>query len=408
MTKTARIPIGLTATILMLAALPGARAADGATGLERALTSGTTHVDARLRHERAEQDNGLRDADATTLRLRLGYQTDTWNGLDALAEFEGTFAIGGEDYNSGPAFLDSTNGHTGYTTIADPTDEQINRAWLRYRGPFDTEAKVGRQRLILDNARFIGNVGWRQNEQTFDAVSLVNNRLPGVVLRYAWVRKQHFVLYNDNKMDTHLLNASYAYGPEFALSGYGYFVDFRDDSGPRAPGAPDHKVFGLRATGDIGGVRYALEYADQSDHADAPSSVDAEYYLAEMSADAGPLGLTAGYEVLGGDGTYGFQTPLATNHAFQGFADVFLTTPASGVRDRYGSLSATWAGFRGTAIYHDFRSDEGSGDLGSEVDLVVARPLTSRLNALVKYADYSADDFGVDTRRFWVQAEYAF
>lgn len=387
-----------------------APAADPApmSALERALVSGTTSLDARLRHERAEQDNALRDADATTLRVRLGYLTDTWRGWDAFGEFEGTFAIGGEDYNSGPPFLDASNGHAGYTTIADPASEEVNRAWLRFRGLADTNLKLGRQRLILDNARFVGNVGWRQNEQTFDALTLENRGLPGLALTYAWIRKQNFILFNGNRMNTHLLNARYRVDERLTVIGYGYWVDFRDDVGPRVPGAPDHRNLGLRASGDWGGVRYAFEYADQDDHGEAPSSVDASYYLADLGTDLGPARLRAVYEVLGGDGTYGFQTPLATNHAFQGFADVFLVTPATGVRDRYVVVGSEFGGFKANAFYHDFEPDDGGGDLGSEVDLVVGRVLTQRLKALVKYADYDADDFGVDTERFWVQAEYAF
>ena len=45
-----------------------------------------------------------------------------------------------------------------------------------------------------------------------------------------------------------------------------------------------------------------------------------------------------GIEYLEGNGTIGFSTPLATLHKFQGFADVFLTTPASGITDAYGKL----------------------------------------------------------------------
>ena len=32
-----------------------------------------------------------------------------------------------------------------------------------------------------------------------------------------------------------------------------------------------------------------------------------------------------------------FDTPLGTNHAFQGWADLFLITPADGIRDVFGT-----------------------------------------------------------------------
>lgn len=409
MSRNMFIPNKVTALFLVALGYSGTPAAgNGAPTPGQALADGTAGIDARVRYEAAEQDNALRDADAATFRVRLGYRSGTWRSVDAFGEFEGVFSLGAEDYNSGPPFLESTNHHTAHTTIADPTGEEVNRAWLRFRGVPETTVKLGRQRLILDNARFVGNVGWRQNEQTFDALGIVHDGVPNLTLTYARLRKQNFILFNDNRMNTHLFHAAYTPVSELSVRGYAYLVDFRDDAGPRAPGAPDHKVLGLRASGEIGGVRYALEYADQSDHADAPDSVDADYYLADIAGDIGPLSLRAAYEVLGGDGVHGFQTPLATNHAFQGFADVFLTTPPSGVRDRYVSLSGARAGFRGIAVYHDFRADHGGGKLGDEIDLVLARPLTPRLKALVKYADYDAADFAVDTRRFWVQAEFAF
>jgi hypothetical protein len=37
--------------------------------------------------------------------------------------------------------------------------------------------KLGRQKIIFDNARFVGDVGWRQNDQTFDAISYSNGKL---------------------------------------------------------------------------------------------------------------------------------------------------------------------------------------------------------------------------------------
>ncbi|MES1942532.1 hypothetical protein PC39_00355 [Salinisphaera sp. PC39] len=396
------------AVLAVLLAVPSLAPAS-ADGLGAAIAGGEATVDARLRHERAEQDNAVADADATTFRLRLGYATGEWAGFDAFAEYEGVYALGGDDgYNSGPAFLAETNGRTGYSTIADPAGDELNRAWLRYRGLPGTEAKVGRQRLILDNARFVGNVGWRDNEQTFDAVALVNESLPGVTLTYAWLRRQNFIFFNDNRLDGHLLNARWAVYPRLTLVAYAYFIDFDDDAGPRAPGAPDHRDLGLRASGSLGPVDYSLEYADQSDHADAPDSVDAEYWAATLGAPLGPLRLDAGYESLGGDGSYAFQFPLATNHKFQGWADLFLATPAAGLRDAYAGVGGKWAGTTLKAVYHDFSADTGGADYGSEWDLLAARPVTPRLTLLAKFADYDAETFAVDTRRYWLQAEYRF
>jgi hypothetical protein len=319
------------------------------------------------------------------------------------------FALGGDDhYSSGPAFLDDTNGRTRFTTIADPTGHDVNQAWLRYRAPADTMVTLGRQRFTLDNHRFIGDVGWRQNEQTFDAVSVVNTAMPDTTLTYAYLIGQRFIFLNENDLSAHLLNARYAGIPALALIAYVHLIDFEDDVGPRAPGAPDHRNLGLRAEVDFERAGLNLEYADQSAYADGPETLGADYRLAEAWASAGPVTGIAGYEVLGGNGDFGFTTPLGTNHKFQGFADIFLNTPSEGVRDAYVSVAGRLARFQLTATYHDFSAVEGSGHHGAEIDVVVERRLNEWFSVLAKYADYNADDFAVDTRRLWLQVDYQF
>src|SRR3546814_12023345 len=56
--------------------------------------------------------------------------------------------------------------------------------------------------------------------------------------------------------------------------------------------------------------------------------------MADATLDWQTFSLNGNYEVLGSDaGVFAFQTPLATLHKFQGWADLFLTTPSAGVRD---------------------------------------------------------------------------
>ncbi|MEQ8799044.1 MAG: alginate export family protein [Salinisphaeraceae bacterium] len=381
----------------------------GAGPLTGAITDGQASLHLNLRFEQAEQQ-GRDDAGALTLRPRLGYQTGTWRDLDAFAEFEGVYAIGGDDrYNSGPPFLNATNGNTSFATIADPTGDQMNRAWLRYRGLPASTLTVGRQRLILDNARFVGNVGWRQNEQTFDAITLVNEWLPNLTLTYVYFWRQNFIFFNDNRMNSHLVNANWRVHPKLALTGFAYFIDFdRKANALRAPGAPDHRVLGVRATGSLQRLRYELAYAEQSDYGEAPTTVDADYWQLQLSLAGLPVTPTLGYEGLGGDGTYGFRFPLATNHAFQGWADVFLVTPPDGIADRYLKLSADAGPVRLAAAFHDLRAERGNADYGHEIDLSVAFPVNEQFSLLAKFADYRAEEFAVDTRRLWLQATVEF
>ncbi len=391
---------------------PGVNKGIGAR-LTQAITEGDVTFNTRLRYEHADID-GLKEGDSVAIRPRLGYRTGRLAGFDGFAEYEGVYAIGGTgSYNSGPPYLDATNGNTDYATIVEPVDSQINRAWLRYTAPGKTTLKTGRQRIIYDQARFIGNVGWRLNEQTFDAAELTTGALgEAVTLRYAYIWQQNFIAFNSNDMRTHLVNLEYRNNKAFGLSAFSYLIDYDDNVGagdaPRFPGAPDQRTVGLRAAGKLADVGYEFQYANQGQYADAPDTVDADYYLAELSYSRYPVTPTVGWEVAGGDGNYGFQFPLATNHAYFGWADVFLVTPADGLRDAYGALSWAPKRFKFQAVYHDFDADEGGRDYGNEVDAAAAYRFTDELSVLAKFADYNSDGFAADTRRYWLQTTYVF
>ncbi len=400
-------PVALAMLVLSLPV--SAEAADSFDLLKYAFAGGTPNLDLRLRYENVEQDNALEEATAYTVRTRLGYTTGKWNNFDLQVELEDVHALGDEDYNSCPGALsDSCNRKTQFSVIGDPADTELNQFWLRYSGIPGTVLKYGRQRLALDNHRFIGTVGWRQNEQTFDAASIVNTSLPKTTITYAYLNDVNGIFFNDFRMGSHLLNVGFAASPKFNLTGYGYLLDFELD----VPARRDTQTLGLRATGAVpfSAVQflYTLEYADQGDYKDSPSTVDASYALVELGAGSKYLTGKLGYEVLGGDGVFGFQTPLATLHAFQGWADLFLNTPATGVQDAYLSLGGPLAGFNWLAVYHQFSPDTSGDDYGDEIDLQVARPINDNFSVLLKYADYSADAFAVDTKKLWVQAEYKF
>lgn len=122
-----------------------------------ALTSGEHWVNLNLRGESVDQDGFSRDAFALTLRTVLGYETARYGGWAILVEAEDVSAVGDAAYNS------TINGNTDRPVIADPDGTEVNQAYLSYVGIEDTTVRLGRQRIKLDNDRFIGNVGWRQN-----------------------------------------------------------------------------------------------------------------------------------------------------------------------------------------------------------------------------------------------------
>ncbi|MCB1567276.1 MAG: alginate export family protein [Xanthomonadales bacterium] len=394
----------------------------GASGLGDWLTDGQANIDLRYRFEHVDQDNALIEAEAHTLRTRLGYKTADWNGLTALIEVDHVGTLGG-------SFNNTRNGKTTHSLIADPSGAAINQMLLRYDNA-RWAAIVGRQRINLDNQRFIGGVAWRQNEQTYDAAQLQLKPIDGMTLSYAWLNRVHTIFGPDNgpranafnqarlKGDSHLLHWNYVVAQGLALSAYHYRLDFDNAAVlPTAPlGTLNSATTGLRVSGTFEGLNYAFEHARQRDIAGNPWELNGRYVLAEVGYTFdNKLQAKLGYESLGGaegSGNRAFQTPLATKHIFQGWADVFLTTPADGIQDRYANLSAPLAGGTLAVWYHDFDAQRDGGAFGTEFDLSYARaiPAIKGLSALMKLARYRSDDSQrtVDTDKYWLQIQYAY
>ena len=387
----------------LLAAAPAcAAAADPAPGLH-------LEWNARLRLETVDDGAFARQADATTLRLRAGLRWHAASGFDALLEGEGVAATGA--YNSG------ANGRTDLPAIIDPRGAGLNQAWLGWRNrAFAIVA--GRQRLQFDNQRWIGNSGWRQNEQTFDALALEYAPRADIALRYAFLDRVHRVngddaldpLARERALSDHLLNAGWKHGKQ-QLVGYGYLHEDRDVA------AASSATWGLRWSGShpLGdtGFGWTLETARQRDYANAPVAFSHAYWLAEPTLSVRGVTARLGWEHLGGNGTHALQAPLGTLHAFDGWADKFLTTPANGLDDRYLGFGAPFGRERGGAraawqlAWHDYRADHGGARYGSEWDASLSVPLAKGVNAMLKYADYRADAFAADTRKLWLQLEYS-
>lgn len=382
-----------------LAALAGPAWADGATDAPLRL-----QWDMRLRHEQVDDDAYARDARADTLRLRLGLLAHFGHGWSGFVEGAGT-ASAGEHYDSG------ANGQTRYPGITDPHGGELDQAWLAWRGGgFD--ATLGRQRLQLDNQRWIGNSGWRQFEQTFDALSLQWRPAADWTLRYAWLDRVHRVAGPDalspqareRRLDTHLFNAAWTRGAQ-QWTGYAYLHEDRDVA------SASSATYGLRWTGrpsPRGGPGWTLEAARQYDHAGNPQHFAHGYWLLEPAWTQSGVTARLGWEHLGGDGRTALQTPLATLHAFNGWDDQFNATPADGLDDRYVALDGAFGrGPLGWLVgWHDYRADRGGARYGREWNASLALPLASGLSGLLKLADYRADRYGHDDAKLWLQLEW--
>ena len=375
-------------------------------------------IDTRLRTEHVDQSGLDRDADAVTARIRAGaiFSSGDWS---LLAEGEATLAIS-ERYDSG------VNGKTQYPIVADPQNVELNRFQLQYRGLARTIVTAGRQRINLDDQRFVGSSGWRQNEQTFDAVRLEygDSKSLKADLTYAWsVRTIWGIDGRDTRQQAIGGNNVFATisHPTVlgTLSGFAFIVD-QDEA--RVQGFRlSSQTFGIRLAGSqklspAARLNYALSYASQSDHHHNPNNYRADYWLVDLGIDFGAAKFGLGHERLGADKGLpltSFQTPLATLHKFQGWADKFLTTPPGGLRDFYASGGYGWksvAGFdsiNAAVIYHRFDSDRLNIAYGSEWDAMVSAK-RGRWTATAKLADYRAKSFASDTRKIWLMIEWAY
>lgn len=393
--------------------ITGMPAADAEENFIGAVTSGKASLELRPRYEYVDQDGLDEEANALTLRTQLGYATAPYKGFTAQLELESVNTLGDDDFNN------TKNGKPHYPIVLDPEDAEINLASLSYNGFEKSVVTFGRQLVSFDNQRFVGPVGWRQNETSLDALRIEATPLGALTLNYVYVDNVNRLFGEDHPgdcaagpacsdfdMSSHLLNAAYTGLPIGKLVGYGYFLEF-DDLSLRSQQTLGVQLTGKQAAGGLPLV-YHLEYASQSDYADGAASIDADYLHLALGAKAGPVLIKLGQETLGGDGSYGFSTPLATVHAFNGWADKFLATPVNGLVDTYLDLGAKAFGMKFKAVYHDFESDEGNIDYGSEIDLLAVKKLTPNLAVAAKYASYDADEFATDTDKFWLQADFKF
>lgn len=390
--------------------------------VEDLVTNGSFFGEVRYRYENVDQESFSNDANANTVRTNVGFKTGSYKDFQGLIEAQIVQNIGEENFN------DTVNSNTSYPVVADPDAAELNELWVAWSGLPQTNIKIGRQKLNLDNQRFIGTVGWRQNDQTFDALQINNTSIENLNLTYGYVRNVNRIFGDDHpsgdlSSEIHIANATYKLDDWCTITGYGYWVEL-DRLATRSS-----QTYGLRATGkaalsDDWNFIYEAEYARQDDYANNSTNYDEDYYHLSPGITGYGLTLKAGYEVLSGDGSNAFQTPLATLHKFNGWADAFLNTPAAGLEDAYVSLSYkidntdTFAdGFKIAGIYHNFDSnDSSSGDFGDETDLSIGRSFTlpdggqpfKVVNVLVKYADYEGDSGITDREKFWLQISTKF
>ncbi len=378
--------------------------------------NGTILLDVRARYETVEQTGKL-DAEALTVRTRLGWESPTWNGFTALIEGENVLSLGSDDYNSG------LNGNTAYATIKDDDITELNRLQLSYAASEHFRVTVGRQLLSFNGNRFVGSPSWRQDRNSHDAA------------RFDYSRNDWRVtyVYHDRVLrgpgddfdwdsDSHLLNVGYDVNDAAKLEGFAYFIDLTDAS---APQDRSNMTWGGRLTGavPVGEARlsYAALLARQSDYGSSTADFDLNFASFDVRVSGAGATLMLGYDVLEGDGSNTIATPLGSGHSFHGWADAFSgggaqSTP-DGLEDiRFGAsyggdIDAAFVnGWQVGAMHRDFSAQRTGDDLGSEWDAWLNFDLPGDVGLSFQFAEYEGGSSPLspaDRRKQWVVLSYS-
>ena len=375
------------------------------------VTKGVLSLDMRYRYEYVDEDGFDDEAKASTLRSKAAFQSARYEGFSFLGELSNVSYIGADDFNS------TENGKKQYPVVPDPDGTELNQAWARYDWQ-ELSGIYGRQRINYDDQRFIGDVAWRQNEQTFDGFRAGWISTTGLSLDYAYIYEINRIFGPDDSNaqpsqwegNNNFVHLEYKFLETQSIVGFAYLLDIDD----RTRWSPNLSVnnstdsYGVRYSGTFGAFAARASYAYQSEAGDSYLHYDADYYMAEGEANFFGVKGTLGYEVLGSDNGVGFKTPLATLHKFQGWADKFLVTPADGIEDLYIGISGNAGPVNLAAVWHDFQAEQGSGDFGDELDLQATWPINKMFTLQLKYANFNGDDSVTyqDTQKAWLTVQF--
>ena len=397
-------------------------AAPLADDLKALIDGGKPVLNARYRLEQVDQSGRAKDAAAQTLRVRAGYETGRVMGIGGAFDVEWIEHIGGRRFN------DTINGKAVYPVVADPDDFAVNQLYLVADGVIpNSNVKLGRQRVIWDNARFAGNVGFRQNEQTFDAARLSTTALPDTQLEYLFIDEVHRIFGRDSAagrlgLKGHGLRARYSGFKPVVVTPFALFLDY-DRAALAANSTASYGALlnAKRKLNDDITAYFAGAVVRQDDHGNNAADFDLWYYNAEPGLGHGPWRFSVGYEQLDGNGAQAFRTPLATLHKFNGVTDQYLATPTGGLRDLYGKVKTTLpkiggvGGIKLFGAYHKFSDDDGSTDYGNEWNLGIAKTFGKNLGPVsdmgpvtfsLQYADYDADSVASDISKLWLTINF--
>ena len=358
-------------------------------GTPNAWSARTTSADfaVRARAESVELDG--REALAATLKLRGTFKHNLTDSLAATLQIDHVESSLEHRHSDGVTLRSDP-------VIADPEGTEINQAHVRLDSG-NTRITLGRQIITLGDHRFIGDVAFRQNDQTFDALQVNHKTLGGIELSYAYANKVHRIFgdragrrlsrsdlrftalggvrpagqLGEHDIDAHFVSAKTDVFDYITATTFAHSVHNRDASGlsHRTVGASAEFRYKTGRTKWQGSLTAA--HQERQDVIGRPR---VRFYRWELGAEVRPWLLSVRRARFGTSNGQAFQTPFATLHKFQGWTDQFLITPGEGLIDT--SVRFMWrkrpfvVDFR----FHDFDTVRRNRPIGSEwnADLIYA------------------------------------
>ncbi len=382
-----------------------------------AFEEGKAHLDFRLRYEDVNSNN--QGAQALTLRSRLSFETLPYELFHAYLEFDDVRAFP-DDSN----YYSGANSQLDDLLVEDPEGTELNQAWLAY-DIVNTLIKFGRQELSLNNERLLGADSWRQNAQTFSALSIQNEtlnytRIQFVQLNEVQTNQDKELASSHQDINAKMLNLNYR---GFWLSDLSLYALWISDH-------PDQRqwetsTYGVNLKGKLGGdfsVDYELGFAQQEDAGANPFNYSVGYSLIDIMFGYQGFKLKTGYERLGASSTGYYVTPLGSLHEFQGASDQFakngLGNLETGIQDGYIGVGYeldlkvlnSEMPLDVSVTYHNFdvdRTVNNMSHLGEEWT-IRAGIENADYRMLVQFSDYHADHFSQDDRLLWFSLGLSF
>ncbi len=375
------------------------------------IKNGKASLELRFSFEYSDLDDAtnLDSAKGLTLRTRLGFKTADYNGFSMFLQMHNVSQI--IDNYRWPG-----GGDPNYDVIGDPDGSRVHQFFFTYNFNNIISLKAGRQEIIFDDARLIGNVGWRQNGQSFDG-AVLSIKTGKNKLQFGYVYRVNTIFLTHVDLDgLYLIHDTFKVNKNLTIKAFVYLLDTESTT----PDSRDCGTYGLTISGSVNKLNYDLTYAFQNDFADGENH-GGDMINAYVGYKFSNFSIGAGYNMISGQNGNDrpFDTLFSTAHKFNGWADQFLSTNGgtlvNGLDDYFIQFSTVISKHKLVVVYHSFDTNENvtyGEKYGDELDILVVRKINKNLSCLAKAAFYNAKNYEnnptTDEKVFWIRLMYKF